>query len=154
MCSSSSPLIRNSNLGLVLIPYHTSQFQYNFVWSTSATRVPLQRWEMGHVLYCCTSFWRIGVQGIMAMEMRGRKHILYRNNGTGAVQVLYGQDSSFKAPLRLLSDRRWCGFLLSSADLLHSFLIFCSIGSPYFLFASFLSRGCVRVRFLRLNFLF
>ena len=32
-------------------------------------------------------------------------------------------------------------------SLLHSFLILCSIGSPYFLFASFLSRGCLRIRF-------
>ena len=42
---------------------------------------------------------------------------------------------------------------LRQTDLLHSFLILRSIGSPYFLFASFLSRGCIRVRFLRLNFL-
>ena len=41
---------------------------------------------------------------------------------------------------------------LRQTDLLHSFLILRSIGSPYFLFASFLSRGCIRVRFLRLNF--
>ena len=31
----SSPLVRNSNLGLVLIPYRASQFQYNFLWSVS-----------------------------------------------------------------------------------------------------------------------
>ena len=35
----------------------------------------------------------------------------------------------------------------------HFLYLLCSIGSPYFLFASFLSRGCIRVRFLRLNFL-
>ena len=46
----------------------------------------------------------------------GRKYILYRNNGPGAVQVFAGYDSSFEERLRLLSDRRWCGFLLSSAD--------------------------------------
>ena len=28
---SSGPLVRNSNLGLVLIPYRASQFQYNFL---------------------------------------------------------------------------------------------------------------------------
>ena len=35
--SSSGPLVRNSNLGLliVLIPYRASQFQYNFLWSVS-----------------------------------------------------------------------------------------------------------------------
>ena len=35
----------------------------------------------------------------------------------------------------------------------HWSLILCSIGYPYFIFASFLSRGCIRVRFLRLNLL-
>ena len=52
--------------------------------------------------------------------------------------------------------RQWAE--VAKTDLLHSFLILYSIGSPYqvFLttvFASFLSRGCIRVRFLRLNFL-
>ena len=42
---------------------------------------------------------------------------------------------------------------LRQIDLLHSFLILCYIVSPYFLFASSLSRGCIRVRFLKLNFL-
>ena len=40
---------------------------------------------------CHTSYWSIGVQqGIEAMEIRGRKYILHRNNGPGAVQVLSG----------------------------------------------------------------
>ena len=47
--------------------------------------------------------------------------------------------------------RQWAE--VSKTDLLHSFLVLCSIGSPYFLFVSFLSRGCIRVRLLRLNFL-
>ena len=37
---------------------------------------------------------------------------------------------------------------LRQTDLLHSLLILCSIGSPYFLFTSFLSRGGIPVRFL------
>ena len=32
---SSGPLVRNSNLGVVLVPYRASQFKYNFLWSVS-----------------------------------------------------------------------------------------------------------------------
>ena len=42
---------------------------------------------------------------------------------------------------------------LRQTDLCHSFLILCSIGSPYFLFCQFLVAWCIRVRFLRLSFL-
>ena len=35
LLNSSGPLVRNSNLGLVLIPYRASQFQYNLLWSVS-----------------------------------------------------------------------------------------------------------------------
>ena len=65
------------------------------------------------------------------------------------------QGSSFEAALRLLSDCRWCGFLLSSVDLLHAFLILFPIG----LLISHLPVSChvavsgIRVQFLRLNFL-
>ena len=47
----SGPLVRNSNLGLVLIPYRASQFQYNFLWSVSYW----SGWQKKPVS-CCVEF--------------------------------------------------------------------------------------------------
>ena len=105
---------------------------------------------------CHTSYWRIGVQqGMMAMEMRGRKYMLYRNNGPGAVRVLSAGKTAASKHLFdcFLTVAGSVSCYLPQTDLLHSFRLLCSIGYPFSFFSSFLSCGCIRVRFLRVNFL-